>query len=407
MYLPSQTNYFTSRAITLTVASLCLTEGLIRPVIAQFSNHSEQGAEPPPNQGPPGFSVNTLIGEVGSLMAVPGPGVHGFDTRLYVLLRDHHMIVQVDPFGTMTRFAALPKRVANGTTSLTFDVKGNYGGGLIFGGTGKRIGRVSASGSISFLRTPQAAGPRRKMPVARGLACDPYGAFDGRLFLAADAGSIFEVSESGRRLLLTSGRVVTGGGNGGHAMHFSPGGAFGAFLYIADKSGGRIQRIAPDHVPGEDAPVWRNMAELNIEPSGIAISPSGPFGTNVMYVLDERLNRIVTFAADGTLLGTFMDGLQDGSSIELPQTGMFRRKMVIVSPDAISIVRPDDAPGYEHDPGPFGDLDNDQDVDALDLWALMHDLACNGPWCVGDLNNDGRTDFDDIEAFILAIVAVQ
>lgn len=389
------------RAIAPTIASLCIAAGLTPAVSGQFENHSEQGREPPtPAHVPRGFSWDVLTARLGPLVAVPGPGAHGFDTRLYVLLRNHHMIVQLDPLGTMTRFAALPRSVAIGKTPLTFDVKGNYGRGLLFGGTRERIGRVSASGSISFLWTPQA------IPATRGLMCDPYGAFGGRLFLAADAGAIFELSEAGRMLLLTSGHVVADGGNGGHAMHFSPGGAFGVFLYIADKSGRRIQRIAPDYVPGEDAPVWRNVAELNIEPSGIAISPSGPFGTDVMYVFDERSDRIVTFAADGTFLGTFIDGLRGGTSIELPQTGMFRHMMVIVSPDAISIVRPDDTPAFEHHPGTLGDLDADQDVDEVDLYMLLDDLGCSGPLCVGDLNNDGRTDVHDLDTLLRTIVAV-
>ncbi len=386
-------------AIAFSVASLSVVGGLTRSVSADRDNHSEQGLVSP-SPGQFGVISQVVLAGYGAVMVAPGPGVHGFDTRLYVLLPDHGVIVQVDPSGALSQFTRLPAHVMKEAMPLTFDVQGNYGRVLLFGTTQNRIGQVNASGTISWLRMPEIGRPGRNVPETRGLTCDPYGVFDGRLFLADDADAIFEIDEQGRRMLLSSGRGVTSGGCGGGAMVVSPGGAFGAFLYVAEKAGRRILRISPDHESGEAVSVWRDLSDVAIEPSGLAISASGPFGTDVMYVLDRKTDRVVGFAADGTLHRTLNSGQKNQSLIELPRTGMFRHIMVIASRDAISIIRPADSPAYKHHPGPLGDLDDDHDVDEADLIALLDDLDCVGPGCVGDLNEDGRTDAHDIDVFL-------
>lgn len=387
------------RAIAISIASICLAGGLARSVGAQVDNHSEQGAEPPPGYATSFDLVQVLAGH-GPLMAAPGPGLHGFDTWLYVLLIDHDTIVRVNPSGITRRFVRLPHLAVGNCTPLTFDVQGKFGGGLLFGGRYTRIGRISASGSISFIGSPGLARSRCNGRATRGLECDPYGLFGGRLFLADHAGAIFEVDDRGRMELLTNGRRTVAGGEGGNAMAVSPGGLFGAFLYIADRAGRRILRISPEHSPGDAASVWLDLADTHIEPTGLAISTSGPFGTDVIYVLDGLSDRVLGFDADGSYRGPIASGVKEQSSIELPRTGVFKDMMVIVSNDSITVLRSAGTTGFDDPPALLGDLDNDDDVDEMDLFGLLDDLECAGPGCAGDLNTDGRTDVQDIHMFL-------
>lgn len=402
MYAP-RFHIHLSRAVALGLSINLLGPAPAPPAAGQFVMHSEQGATPPPTAGiPDTFTLTSVATGLGPMRLVVGPGINGFDSTLYVLLLRGNRIVTITPFGMVGHFTTLPRYSCSGVTSMVFDLQGNYNGSLLLNANLNRIGAVAPTGEISFLRTRRYRASSGELAGPVALGCDPYGAFGGGLFVAESTGSVLEVGADGQIAKLTQ---CYGGGH--LKMLFSSGGAFGQDLYIADTAGRRIFRIPPDHVPGEVAPTWLDLVPLGIEPYSLAISRSGPFGQDVMYVSEAHGGRIMAIGPAGQVLGVFISGLDAEPSIELPANGPFGGTMVVAASGDIWVIHPIDAPIGELDDGGGGggggggaDVDGDLDVDVLDLRLLLANLHCLGPSCAGDIDASGTVDWTDLDLLL-------
>ena len=243
-----------SRAVALGISINLFGHQLAPPAAAQPVEHSEQGAKPPPSVSDPDeFGITSLAIGLGSMRVVAGPGINGFGSALYVLLPNVGRMVTVTPSGAINLFTNLP-RWASDSTSLAFDFQGNYSGSLLLNASFNRIATCAPTGRVSFLHTHglRASSGDRCGHVA--LSCDPYGAFGGGLFIMESTGSVLKVAADGHTTKLAECASLGAGRDGRYGrdhvkMLFSPGGAFGDDLYIADAAGRRILRIAPHHVP--------------------------------------------------------------------------------------------------------------------------------------------------------------
>ncbi len=358
--------------------------------------HSEQGQGLPKVERP--FQAVRFFSGLGSNQMAVCPGTQGFDTQLYVVLHEAEMIAQINRFGEVTPFADLRAfRSLGEYWSPTFDAQGKYGGALFLNEFPNHVDGVDPSGNVYGFTTN--AGPKDILsPQNVTLACDPYGSFQGRLFLTDAPGRLLEVDTNGDLFLL-----ATGLGEAGHSMVFSPGGAFGDYLYIADAGSRRILRISPDHVPGSPGELWLDLSSdaLAIEPVDLVISAQGPFGTDIMYVSDAASSRVIKFAPDGSFLGEFATGLGGAATIELPRSGDFHDKMVIATKQEIWLVHRAATDFVTQDQTTVpGDLDQDGDVDPADVELLLGDFGCADLDCPGDLDGNGGTDLPDLQIML-------
>ena len=143
--------------------------------------HSEQGQGLPKFEEP--YRAVLLLSDLGSKQMAVGPGTQGFDTQLYVVLHEAEMIAQINRFGEVTPFADLGAFWPLGEYwSPTFDALGRYGGSLFLNDFPNHVDGVDPSGIVYGFTTN--AGPKCVLsPQNVTLTCDPYGAFEGRLFL--------------------------------------------------------------------------------------------------------------------------------------------------------------------------------------------------------------------------------
>ncbi|MBT8486596.1 MAG: hypothetical protein KJO43_13530 [Phycisphaerae bacterium] len=344
-----------------------------------YPYHTEQGRAVRDSNQPPGLDdgfMSTLIASgLGSITATCGPDNGLFDPGLYVLLHEENEVVAMDTLGLFTPFADLAgvdEAAGDPSARLAFDRTGHYGSTLFVGDlVDETADTVDPDGSVGLFGLPA---------PCSALAFDPYGAFDGRLF-AVDANGDLQAMAADGTVELFAPNV------GSRAtMTFAPEGAFGPALYLADPDGGRIHRIEPTHPAGEPAPIWviesLGIDVLAAAPAVLALSSSGSFGNEVMYVFDERMQAVHRFGPDGESQGVFATGLSSRVSIELPHEGLFAGSMIMIIDDEIWVVRPQ---------GSSMDL-----IDVLGAWGVCPDDA----GCEADLDDDGDVDYVDLLLFL-------
>jgi hypothetical protein len=354
-----------------------------------LTGHSEQGhttgdTKPPPD-ALPSFLVRPLACGLGRAQTTAGL-THDPGVGLYVALYDDNVLVTIDDEGTISTFADLDPLAPDGHPQApTLDVLGTYEGALLFHEAGSNaLCQVGSDGTPSVLVDPSDA----SASMTAGL-CDPYGAFGGRMLLTDRSGSLRAVEADGTLTLLAK-RV----GHVGHALAYGAGGDFGNAVYVTDVGRRRILRVDASHPAGATAPVWLDLSDTPIVPSSIAISAAGPFGTDVMYVADAGLGRVIMLGADGSFQGEFVTGLMGEPSIELPRDGVFAGSMVITSGGSIWVIEPAAA---------RADIDGSGVVDGHDLRRLLIDWGTCGKTgeCPADIDRDGHVDGEDLMILIL------
>ena len=274
----------------------------------------------------PGYSITQLATGIDRPFVAAGPGAGGYTGGLYVTTGATKQIVIIDAAGNQTLFADLSGIVPfDAVFWPTFDRVGSYGGALFVDDDNNvspdRIYRVTSSGTGSVF----ASGPGVDNDV---LVFDPFGAFGGSLFLhvGQSLATLYKVTPAGASTAFATGIPDSTG-----QIAFSPGGAFGTSMYIVGESNGRIYTAAPGHVAGQPASLFAGFQANSgsVRPGGIAISGTGPFGTDVMYVMNRNTLSIVTVNASGQTTGTFATGLSGVTVIDLPRTGDFADTMIL------------------------------------------------------------------------------
>ncbi|MHC5113927.1 MAG: SMP-30/gluconolactonase/LRE family protein [Planctomycetota bacterium] len=292
--------------------------------------HSEQGHStgdtPPFPVVPVGYQVNELVSGLGTMRTVAGPDTNGLGGGLYVVMPETNEIVVVDADGAVETFTDLSEITPDGyPSSPTIDRLGTYGGSLFVADMQHDFAcEVDPEGGASIFTTLSDGGP---------IAFDPHGAFGGKLYATDSFGDVLALETDGTTTLL-----ATGHGTPGDAMTFTTDGAFGDMLLIADSVGRRILGLDPQHPAGTPAPVWVDLETSGIVPVSVAVSEGGPFGQGLALVVDAAAGRIVRLAPDGSYVDTFVSGLGDPVSVELPSSGAFAGRMLITVEDRVWVV---------------------------------------------------------------------
>jgi hypothetical protein len=382
----------------LVAAAVLVLAGLEALALADPSAaHSEQGFGPPPAWQ---LRVQPVACALGEIEFASGPGTNAFDERIYVLLRDHALILRMGPTGRLTFFADLNHAWHPGSyLSPTFDVVGHYDESLLLLAEPYHIGEIDANTGVSFFAP---GGIESALGQNLELRCDPHGAFGGQLFLLDSDGLLCTVNPGGMRELFATGLQADE-----HDMLFSSGGAFGDGLYIAETESRRILRVQPDHEIGTPAAVWRDLDDLGISPVSMTICREGIFGTDVMYVSDTE-GRIIRLSAAGAYHGVLLADLPGPAQIDIPASATFPDCMIVAAAGSIWILYyehvdlaglgEDVDQGGDDDDGGDSDSENESDDDVtLDvLIMLLGDPEDPRPTWVSDLAADGVIDFADL-----------
>lgn len=290
-----------------------------------------------------GYTVTQLATGIDRPWVAGGTSTNGYTGDLYVTTGSTQRIVRIDTSGTVTAFADLSAIVPfDATFWATFDLVGNYGGELFVDddniATPDTVYRVDSAGTgFAF-----ASGPGTDNDV---LTFDPFGAFQGSLFLheGASLATLYRVSTSG-----VVSAFATGVPDFTGQIAFSPGGGFGTSMYIAGEANGLIYTIPSTHTAGQAATLFAGFQTNSgsVNAGGIAISDSGSFGTDVMYVNDTNSAAIVTVDVTGATTSTFVSGLTGTTVVNLIQVGDFAGKMVLtdLGDGSIYVIAPDPPP---------------------------------------------------------------
>ncbi len=287
---------------------------------------------------PPGYTVELLAVELGrSTSAVAPAGPYGGD--LYVCRADTKTIERIDPAGTITPFVSFSDapEFADGPWWPSFDRLGLYGGRLHVVEDPNDIYAVDETGHAEIVVSFPPSGWDND-----GMALDPFGHFDGALFLSEGfSGDILAIAPTGEDSLfvdLTENNLT--------GFRFSPGGAFGETLFVTAPLTGRVYAIPAAHTAGESVPPFIDFpAEgSTVQPNGIVISTSDGFGVDVMLLVDLHARVVLRIMPDGSIADTFLTGLAGPSTLEIgPQGSAFEGALIVheVVEGNIWIVRPE------------------------------------------------------------------
>ena len=254
-----------------------------------------------------GYVPGVTIGSGAELVPLTDRPTGNFFMPLYIALGDEQTLVTLDEAGEAVPLADLSMiGLAAPPWSFSIDTWGDYGGALYLNDDANRVYEISVDGIVSLFALNEADQVHNT-----ALAFDPHGAFEGRLFLTDSSGSLHTIETNGE---ITT--VATDLGGAGHHLAFSPGGAFGEDLFVADVATRRIFRISPTHAASEAPPVWVDLAapELDVVPANLTIGSDG-----IMYVEDADSDRIVALGPDGAPLSERSSGFDFTASIELPR----------------------------------------------------------------------------------------
>jgi hypothetical protein len=368
--------------------ALVVPAGLHRRAHADPSSaHSEQGFGPPPAWQ---LRVQPIACALGEIEFASGPGTGAFDERIYVLLRDHGLVLRLAPNGHLSFFANLNDAGQEGPfASPTFDALGAYDKSLLLLAGPHHVGEIDANVQMSFFAP---GGIESVLRQNLTLRCDPYGGFGGQLFLLDSDGVLCTVGACGIR-----GFFVAGFDNGEHAMLFSSGGAFGNALYVAEAAARRILRIQPDHELGTPPSVWLDLDELGISPMSMTISRTGIFGTDVMYVADAD-GDIIRLSAAGEYRGVLLTDLPGPAQIELPASAMFPDRMVVAAAGSIWFLYYEhvDLAGLCEHVDQDGESGEDDHVTLDDVLRLLGEPGDAPPGWASDPDGEGAIDLVDL-----------
>ena len=262
----------------------------------------------------PFFEVTSIATGLGRSQSAEGPGSGGFGTDLYVARADLQRIDIVEiATGTATPFSLfgsslISPGISHGPWWPTFDRVGGYGGLLLVdsdtASSTDRIMEVDSGGIASELTSHSNPWDYDT------LVFDPLGHFTGALFVTIGPTETLDtVSSSGVESIF-----ATSVPDDMSQIVFASGDGFGTSMYLANRSDGKIYAIDSGHVPGTPMPSTPFASGLDI-PSGLAISPGGAFGTDVMYVATEGDGKVLKLSTTGTVLGEFATGLSGVTSI--------------------------------------------------------------------------------------------
>ncbi len=257
------------------------------------TGHSEQGFIP-------GVIVDPNLD---LYLLVPQEASAGFEQSLYVAMGDVTLLVTLNERGEIIPLADLGMiSLPPLPWSFSIDRLGGYRGSLYLNDDRNRVYEITLAGEVSLFVANGAGGVRNT-----AIELDRYGAFAGRLFLTDTRGSLRRVDPDGRVALF-----ATGLAGAEHFLAFSPGGAYGDHLYVADAAARRILRITPRHVPGDPAPVWVDLRKIDphFVPRRLEFDDAGRSG-RVMHVHGARAGEVIDLAADGTPVSESESGFEE------------------------------------------------------------------------------------------------
>ncbi len=338
--------------------------------------HSEQGGM---------LVISPLTGGLGTSRVAAGPGVNGFDSRLYVVRAASRTVVRITAQGGITPFADLSALVQPGDDlTPVFDAQGAFGGSLFLHDAAGQTIQVFPSGYAALADAP---GWEKAVGT---VAIDPLGAFGSGLFMGAatDPASLWTVAPGGAVSLFASGLAGLPS-----AIAFSGASAGSPQMYITAADSSYIYRLGASHRPGDNAPIWTNVSapRTPARPVSIAVANNPTFGRGDVYVFDNTSRCILGLRADGTPLGVVVSGLPADTSVQLPGPGQFAGTMVLSGAGCVWVVRSACPADWDHS----GDLSSQDFFDFITAFFAGD----------ADFNNSGTTNSQDFFDFIGAFFA--
>jgi hypothetical protein len=127
-----------------------------------------------------------------------------------------------------------------------------------------------------------------------------------------------------------------------------------------------------------------------LPPGGVAVSTTGPFGTETSYVAHSEVGvvRRREPAHDGRV-SEFVVGLVRPTAVALVSSGYFENCMLISDAPHVWLIRP----------RRIGDLNSDGRIDAIDLGLLLSEWgSCPDQMaaCTADFNSDLEVNGEDL-----------